>query len=407
MTKLLEIRVRGLRTLADVSLTFGGLTVLIGDNGTGKSTLLEVLRIISLIPGGKLIDELHRSHAIASAVRRDSPALLIDVRFEYERREYLYAMSLSADALSIDIETLAMLPREGMSICEAANLEIDELPILFRRVGEKVEQGNFLELELPRTLFGKKPMLELLAVDRSAPEIFFEIARLFEGFDNHLPFDVAPVWGKRYRNEKSHMREPRLAEPGDRLIMFGDNLVNVYQTLRNDKGNAHWQDTLMTLRLGFGRDLEDVSVSALGGGYTTLAVEFRSIGRIPALQLADGLLSYMAFVAMLRLDEGRTLLAFDEPETHLHPELLARVMTLFEDAAYRYPVVLSTHSDRLLDSIPDPVASVVVCDLDREHRTRLRRLDPEQYEKWKENYLGVGDIRAESQLSSILAESAD
>ena len=88
MTKLLEIRVRGLRTLADVSLTFGGLTVLIGDNGTGKSTLLEALRIVSLIPSGKLIEELHRSHAIGTALRRDCPGLKIDVRVEYDDREY-------------------------------------------------------------------------------------------------------------------------------------------------------------------------------------------------------------------------------------------------------------------------------------------------------------------------------
>jgi predicted ATPase len=232
---------------------------------------------------------------------------------------------------------------------------------------------------------------------------------LFAGIDSHLPFDVAAMWGKRSRGgaEKSHIREPRLAEPGERLAMFGDNLVNVYQTLRNDKSRAHWQDTLDLIRLGLGSDIEDISVSAAGGGYTTLAVEFRSIGKIPALQLADGLLTYLAFVALIRLDEGRTLLAFDEPETHLHPALLARVVTLFEEASNRYPVVLSTHSDRLLDALPDPVASVVVSELDAQHRTKLRRLDPEQFEKWRDHYLGVGDIRAESQLESILAESAE
>jgi predicted ATPase len=112
-------------------------------------------------------------------------------------------------------------------------------------------------------------------------------------------------------------------------------------------------------------------------------------------------------VALIRLDDGRTLLAFDEPETHLHPALLARVVTLFEDAASRYPVVLSTHSDRLLDALPDPVASVVVSELDAQHRTKLRRLDPEQFDKWRDDYLGVGDIRAESQLESTLAESAE
>jgi predicted ATPase len=406
VTKLLEIRIRGLRTLADVSLKLGGLTVLIGDNGTGKSTLLEALRFIRLIPAGKLIDELHRSHAIVSAVRRDCRSVQIDVRFEYEDRGYVYAIGLSPDAFSIETETLITLPHRGMSIVEGSELNIDQEFVWFRRVGTKVERGMDLDLQLPSTIGAKKFLLEVLAGDQGAPSIFLEAAQLFGGFDNHLPFDVAPVWAKRNR-EKSYIREPQLVEPGDRLVMFGDNLVNVYQTLRNDRSRSHWQDTLHLVRLGLGSDIEDIAVSAAGGGYTTLAVEFGSIGRVSALQLSDGILSYLAFVALVRLDEGRTLLAFDEPETHLHPALLARVMTLLDDAAERYPIVLSTHSDRLLDSLTDPVASVVLCELDAQHRTMLRRLDPQQFEKWRDDYLGVGDIRAESQLDSILLESAE
>jgi predicted ATPase len=42
--RITEIHVRGMRTLADVKLSLGGLTVLIGDNGSGKSSLIEALR---------------------------------------------------------------------------------------------------------------------------------------------------------------------------------------------------------------------------------------------------------------------------------------------------------------------------------------------------------------------------
>jgi predicted ATPase len=388
VSRLLEIRVRGLRTLADVSLRLEGLTVLVGDNGTGKSTLLEALRIVSLIPSGKLFEELHRSHAIGSAVRRDCAGVSIDVRFEIDGADYVYSLTLSPDARAVAAESLSRAVDGDKAL---------------DRVGEKIILP--VAGAIPPTLL----VVDLLTRNLDKSPNFARLSALLAGIDSHLPFDVTAMWGKRTRGsaEKSQMREPRLAEPGDRLSMFGDNLVNVYQTLRNDKSRSHWQETLDLIRLGLGTDIEDITVSAAGGGYTTLSVEFRSIGKIPVLQLADGLLTYLAFVALIRLDEGRTLLAFDEPETHLHPALLARVLTLFEDASSRYPVVLSTHSDRLLDALPDPVASVVVTELDAQHRTKLRRLDPEQFEKWRDNYLGVGDIRAESQLESILAESAE
>ncbi|MFV8752024.1 AAA family ATPase [Nannocystaceae bacterium ST9] len=390
MTKLLEIRIRGLRTLADVSLQLGGLTVLIGDNGTGKSTLLEALRIVSLIPGGRLIDDLSRAHPLASAIRIDGGGLQIDVRFECEGQDYTYALDLGKDARYIESETMS-----------------DGTAILLRRMGMRVEESAFLDPRKYQTVSGTTSLLQFLSLAPDTPPPFAALVHLLEGIDSYLPFDVTAVWGKRQRNDKSNVREPQLVEPGHRLAMFGDNLVNVYQTLKNDKGTAHWQDTLHYLRLGLGADLKDVMVSAAGGGYNTLAVEFASIGKIPALHLADGVLSYLAFIAMFRLDDNRTLLAFDEPETHLHPSLLARVMTFFDDASTRYPVVLSTHSDRALDALADPVASVVVCELDSRHRTRLRRLDAEQFEKWRVDYLGVGNIRAENQLESILVEDAE
>jgi len=85
----------------------------------------------------------------------------------------------------------------------------------------------------------------------------------------------------------------------------------------------------------------------------------------------------------------------DEPELHLHPALLARVVGLLEEAAEHAPVVLATHSDRLLDALTDPVASVVLCELDEQRAVRLRRPNAERLADWLEEYRGFGSIRAE------------
>lgn len=385
--KLLGIHVTGLRTLADVDLPLGGLTVLIGDNGTGKSTLLEALRVLAGIGGSEPVGH---AHALDSAIRSDSIGYGITSSIEIDGVPIVHRMALGRGNAGIQYEALS-LPGSHY----------------FVRDGFEVRESS-LSFISKQTPYDRR--YSLMQLTQASDEIVTtQIRKLYAGIDTHLPFEVTALWGKRARGsaERSHIREPRLAEPGHRLATFGDNLVNAYQTLRNDKPSAHWRETLELIRLGLGNDIADISVSAAGGGYLTLAVEFHSVGKIPALQLADGLLTYLAFVALVRLDDERSLLAFDEPETHLHPGLLARVMTLFESASLRYPVVLSTHSDRLLDCLADPVASVVVCELDRQHRTRLRRLDAAQFDKWREHFNGVGDIRAENQLESILQESAE
>jgi energy-coupling factor transporter ATP-binding protein EcfA2 len=382
---LLGIRVQGLRTLGDVQLQLGGLTVLIGDNGTGKSTLLEALSLLSGLAGPEPVGQ---SHALDSAIRQDVGGYILSSIVEIDGVDYVHVMAI----------------RRGGGVAQESLRDRANDASLFFRIGPNLDSEKSAKGIKSRHFDPRLSMLQLLAPAEC--EVAAEIRELYRGIDTHLPFEVTASWGKRTRgtSEKSHMREPRLAESGHRLATFGDNLVNAYQTLRNDKPSAHWRETLELIRLGLGSDIADVSVSAAGGGYLTLAVEFHSVGKIPALQLADGLLTYLAFVALVRLDDGRSLLAFDEPETHLHPGLLARVMTLLEDAATRYPVVLSTHSDRLLDCLSDPVGSVVVCELDDKHTTRLRRLDAAQFDKWREHFNGVGDIRAENQLESILAE---
>jgi predicted ATPase len=69
-----------------VILPLGGLTVLIGDNGTGKSSLLEALRIAQLIGRGNFIDALSREHMLGSAIRKDASGLKLDLRVEADGR---------------------------------------------------------------------------------------------------------------------------------------------------------------------------------------------------------------------------------------------------------------------------------------------------------------------------------
>ena len=240
----------------------------------------------------------------------------------------------------------------------------------------------------------------------SRDEWLRSIRDMVAGIDVHLPFDVSAGWAARRYQRSSTVRGQDVLQVAQRLELFGSNLVNAYHTLKNEFGANHWRTTMELVQLGLGHEVSDIAVTAAaGGGHVGLAIDYESLGRVPAFALADGVLTYLAFVALVRLDQGRTLLAFDEPETHLHPALLARVVGLLEDAATRYPVVISTHSDRLLDCLSDPVGAVVVCELDRDHCTALRRLDPEQFEKWRDDYRGVGDIRAEGQLRSILQRS--
>jgi predicted ATPase len=117
------------------------------------------------------------------------------------------------------------------------------------------------------------------------------------------------------------------------------------------------------------------------------------------------MLSYLAFVALFRLDKKpASLLAFDEPDLHLHPQLLMRVLDFFENMARDRPVLVATHSDRLLDGLQAPERSVVLCELSAEGATRLVRPDAKALARWLERYRGLGDLRGAGHAASVLTK---
>src|SRR5262249_40027530 len=124
--------------------------------------------------------------------------------------------------------------------------------------------------------------------------------------------------------------------------------------------------TMDYVRLGLGDRVESVNARpSPEGGAVALWMKLRNRDdQIPAAGIADGVLAFLAFVAMFRLHPERSLLCFDEPELYLHPRLLLRVLGFFEAIAESCPVILATHSDRLLDGLRDPARSVVLCELD-------------------------------------------
>ena len=64
-----RVQVKNFRNLADIDVQLGSLTVLVGRNGTGKSTFLDVLRFVrdALRLGfGKAIDQRDGFHAMCS-----------------------------------------------------------------------------------------------------------------------------------------------------------------------------------------------------------------------------------------------------------------------------------------------------------------------------------------------------
>ena len=83
-----ELRIEGLRTIEKIRLPLEGLTVLIGENGSGKSSIIEACEILRRATGPRFMDELHAIHGgLAGLLRQGAKRLLIGVTIRPDEKE--------------------------------------------------------------------------------------------------------------------------------------------------------------------------------------------------------------------------------------------------------------------------------------------------------------------------------
>jgi predicted ATPase len=398
--RITQLRISGLRTIGNVALDLRGLTVLIGNNGVGKSSILEALELLSLAakPLRFVTDVIEGAHGgFRSLLRRGCSELALGVSIEGAgpKLDYDFALGLRG--------TSAVVVSERIDIHDGPNGS--PRPVLVRS-GAKTQIFDgaveiLFSLALQET-FGE----QVLALPWSGPrpQLLQRLIAALNAIDVHVPFDTRPLWQQREREIHRGPRWPSELAQGERLQRYGVNLPNVFQSLRNE-GNGTWQRVIERAQLGLGEDLRDFKLTPFGRGSIELEVLFGRFPKepLPAAMLSEGELSYLAFVALCELQEGRSVLAFDEPELHLHPALLARVVWMLEDASRTAPVILATHSDRLLDALNDPAGSVVLCELDETGSVQLRRPAQDRLEDWLRDYRGLGALRAEGYESHVFA----
>lgn len=387
-----EVRISGVRSLKNVVLRLDKLNVLIGDNGTGKSTILECLEILRKSAGSApIIDELAKIHGgLFDLLREGDQSIGLGVVIDgpQGKIDYSFKFGVEGDFLVVREESLDWWNPSSKSGPET---------VISRSASRTVFADRSTGVRMEHRLSNMKAD-RLIAQSRLSTSLYPPVVRVLNalaGIHVHLPFEVRPRWVCRERRWASLLREPVQLDQAVALDRLGENLVNCFHRLRMEFPAEHWEQTMDIVRLGLGSDVVSVNTRSVpGGGYIALSLELRGFKeQIPASRLSDGTLSYLSFVAIQRLSGGRSLLAIDEPEAHLHPGLMGQVLSLLESVSLEHPVVLATHSDRLLDGLESPQNSVVLCRLDEERSTQLDRPKPKQFEKWLKEFRGIGGVR--------------
>lgn len=176
-------------------------------------------------------------------------------------------------------------------------------------------------------------------------------------------------------------RLPQKADlPNEHLEPDGSNLGLVLNRLRRESTvKKRLLEALQALYDG----IDDFDVQIEGG---TVQVFFHE-GRcsVPATRLSDGTLRYLCLLAILCHPNPGPLICIEEPELGLHPDVLPTLARLLAEAAERTQLIVTTHSDVLVDALSDTPEAVLVAERS-DRGTELTRLEQARLEPWLEQY---------------------
>ena len=361
-------------------LALGALNVLIGPNGSGKSNLLEAIALLRAAPGdmravvrkgGGVSEWIWKGDKQAAATL---DAVVHNPHGAQPLRHFVqfsaYQQNFHLDDETIENER----PYDGQT-----------QPYFYYRYQQGRPVISMMNDERRLARESVTPDISILA-QRRDPESYPVITYLA------TVYEQIRLYREWAFGRNTVFREPQLADMrSDRLEEDFSNLGLFLNRLRrNPKAKRAILSALGDLYEG----LSDFDVSVEGG---TVQVFFTEGDfTIPATRLSDGTLRYLCLLAILCDPEPPPLIGIEEPELGLHPDILPKLADLLLAASERTQLIVTTHSDILVDALTDHPECVIVCE---KHlgQTVARHLNADELQPWLEHYR-LGDLWTRGQL---------
>jgi predicted ATPase len=169
----------------------------------------------------------------------------------------------------------------------------------------------------------------------------------------------------------------------DSLLDGGDNLAMVLQEL-NFLGAPH--ERIRSYLGRFCERFEDVKVSVGEGIARAFLRETGLREMLSSIRMSDGTLKFLSLLAVLFLPSPAPLVCIEEPEIGLHPDALQLVAEALLEASETMQLVVTTHSEALVDALGHRPDTVLVCERDFDNGTQMKRLSKENLKEWLEDY---------------------
>ena len=373
--RLRSVKIQGYRPFRDFLATLGPLEVLVGANGSGKSSLFEFLKFLrdslyqdippEIIPGsiGQQIFHIPGPEKFSWSIEIDF-SQRCPIRYQAE-------LLGPVGRTHVAFERVQTAPPRGIK------------PYLFMNV--RGQQGVIQDPEAKKSkqqeIALKRPnQLALSTMTNPAMVTLYNLREYIRGWRFYSSFNIA---NEKIRRSVPIEQEPVLHEDARNLSSLLHFLMTEHQPAFDEL-----QQHLRSAIPGF----KGLTVKARGGPGEVIAFwQEEGIDKELSLaDLSDGILRLICWTALCVQPNPPSLICIDEPDQGVHPRTLPILAGLFEKACDRTQIFLATHASYFLMQFDISCIAVL-----RKENGEAKFIKPKDSKILNENLEGFGSEEIE------------
>jgi predicted ATPase len=363
---ILTLAVSGYRSIRNLVLPLERLNVITGGNGAGKSSLYRALRLLADVAQGRAIAALAQEGGLHSTlwagpevvskamkrgqtpvqgvVRKNSVAL----KLGFASEDYGYAIDLGLPTMKDQYQY--------------------QKPSLFNRDPEIKAEAVWAGATLRRSnVFASRTnqVVQVLGVDGEKAIQIYDLP----AYDSMMTHAADATSGRELLVLRERMRSwrfydhfrtdreapARISRVGTRTFALAGEGADLAAALQTTIENA---DQALNTAIDDAFPGSSIAIENTSGIFELYMHQQGLLRPLSVSELSDGTLRYLLLVAALMTPRPPPLLVLNEPETSLHPDLIAPLGRLIAKASQESQLIVVTHAAALVEMLRDAGGAV-------------------------------------------------
>lgn len=355
-----NIHIQNFKSIHNLEINLGRVNLFIGENGSGKSNLLEALVFISASQSNKLDNEF----LVSRGLRVTEPQLMRSAfSKEYINDNIKISITEKENVKDFEFEN----ENKEYSMWESSSHKIYLDEVLKLNGIEKYEDLNNAQHRLIKVIMNKLSKEDFDDIISSSNEMVD-----FKNFIIYSPENTAL---------RNFYKEGQI-EP---LGINGEGLLKLLKVINNYEDKSYINTIIESLQLFDWFEGIQIPDSLSSGEDKVIIKDKYLYKEVDQRSTNEGFLFILFYITLIVAKETPKAFAIDNIDASLNPKLCTKLMTIITELAHKYDkqIFLTTHNPAILDGIDltDEEQKLFVVSRNKQGHTRMKNITLENKPK--------------------------